>query len=128
MAFTVQVIEEGFRNYIIKVDGSGTDTAALLVNVSTLNPPCSRVRLKKITYSLDPAASLQLLWDATTDVPLLNVFGSNDADMCFEDTAGIPNNAGAGVTGNVLLTTPAAQTSAYTLYLSFIKSNTYPYL
>lgn len=123
MSFTTQVIEEGFRNYVLKVDGSGTDTAALLVDVSALNPPCTRVRLKRITYSLESASDLTLLWDATTDVVLLNLHGSNDADMCFEATAGIPNNAGAGVTGDVLLTTPAAQTSSYTLYLEFIKSD-----
>jgi len=121
MAFSTQVIEDGFRNYIIKVDGAVAEAASLLVDVSMLDPPCTRVRLKKLTYSLDPAATMQLLWDATTDVVLLNLSGSNDADMCFESTAGIPNNAGTGVTGDVLLTTAA--TTPYTLYLEFIKSD-----
>lgn len=121
MAFTTQVIEDGFRNYIIKVDGTAAETGSLLVDVSTLDPPCTRVRLLKITYSLDPTAIMNLLWDATIDVNLLTIFGSNDADMCFESTAGIPNNAGAGVTGDVLLTT--ASTTPYTLYLHFVKSD-----
>ena len=121
MAFTTQVIEDGFRNYIIKVDGTAAETAALLVDVSSLDPPCTRIRLRKVTYSLDPGAVMQLLWDATTDVNLLTLYGSNDADMCFESTSGIPNNAGAGVTGDVLLTT--ASTTPYTLYLEFIKSD-----
>jgi hypothetical protein len=117
---TVQVIEEGFRNYIIKVTGTGAEIDAKIVDVSALNPPCTRVRLKKITYSLDPADSMELKWDATSPEIFLNLNGSNDADMCFEGTAGIPNNAGAGVTGDILLN---GGTSAYTLYISFIKSN-----
>jgi hypothetical protein len=64
---------------------------------------------------------MQLLWDATTDVTLLNLSGSNDADMCFEAFGGIPNNAGAGVTGDVLLTTAA--TTPYTLVMHFVKSD-----
>lgn len=119
---TVQVIEEGYRNYIIKVDGSGVETAANIVDVSALNPPCNRVRLKKITYNLESAAAMQLLWDATAAVQLLSLHGSNDADMCFESTAGIPNNAGAGVTGDVLLSGGTA-TTPYSLVIEFIKSD-----
>lgn len=121
MAFTTQVIEDGFRNYIIKVDGTVAETAALLVDVSTLDPPCTRVRLRKISYNLASDALMTLLWDATSPVTLLNLNGSNDADMCFDSTSGIPNNAGTGVTGDVLLTT--ASTTPYTLYLEFIKSD-----
>lgn len=121
MAFTKQVIEEGPRNYILKVDGTAAEAASLLVDVSTLNPPCTRLRLLQITYSMDPAATMQLLWDATTATTLLNLSGSNDADMCFEDFGGIPNNAGTGVTGDILLTTIA--TTPYTLVLHFAKSD-----
>ena len=121
MAFTTQVIEEGYRNYIIKVDGTAAESASLLVDVSTLNPPCTSIRLKKISYNIADAALMTLLWDATVPTTLLTLNGGNDADMCFTDTAGIPNNAGAGKTGDVLLTT--ASTTPYTLYLEFIKSN-----
>jgi hypothetical protein len=119
---TVQVIEEGFRNYIIKVDGTGVETNTLIVDVSTLNPPCTRVRLKRITYNLESAQKMQLLWDATSPTILVALNGSNDADMCFEPTAGIPNNAGAGVTGDVLLNGGTASTD-YSLYIEFIKSD-----
>lgn len=119
---TVQVIEDGPRNYIIKVDGTDVEALTKIVDVSELNPPCTRVRLRKIAYNLESAAAMQLLWDAATDVVLLNLHGSNDADMCFECTAGIPNNAGAGVTGDVLLSGGTAETP-YTLYIEFLKSD-----
>lgn len=118
---TVQVIQEGYRNLVIRVTGTGAETNANIVDVSALNPPCTRVRLKKITYSLDAASSMDLLWDATSPDTLLNLFGSNDADMCFEDTAGIPNSEAAGATGDVLINT--ASTTPYTLYINFIKSD-----
>ena len=117
----IQVIDDGPRNYIIKVDGAGGDTLATIVDVSTLDPPCTRVRLLKLWYNFDPAGTAELFWDATTDVSILNVFGSNDADMDFSCFGGIPNNAGAGVTGDVLLTTKAA--TPFSLVLHFLKSD-----
>lgn len=126
MAFTTQVIEEGARNYIIKVDGTVAETGALLVNVSALNPRCTRIRLRKVSYNLANAALMTLLWEATASTTLLTLNGGNDADMCFDAVGGIPNNAGAGKTGNVLLTT--ASTTPYTLYLEFIKSDSYPFI
>lgn len=124
MAAVIQVIEDGFRNYIIKVQGSTDDTIATIVDVSALDPPCTRVRLRKISYNLASDSSLVLAWDATTDVTLLTLHGSNDADMCFEATAGIPNDAGAGVTGDVVLTGgDASAGTPYTLYAEFIKSD-----
>lgn len=118
---TVQVIEDGPRNYIIKVDGAGGDTLATLVNVSTLDPPCTKLRLLKLWYNFDPAGTAELFWEATSNVSILNVFGSNDADMNFYRFGGIPNNAGAGVTGNVLLTTKA--TTPFSMVLHFLKSD-----
>jgi len=116
----IQVIEDGFRNYIIKVDGAGSDALTNIVDVSTLDPPCASVRLYKLTYSLAPAGTADLFWDATTDVSLIHLYGGNDADMCFTDFGGIPNNAGVGVTGDVLLTTSA---NPYSMILHFVKSN-----
>lgn len=121
MANTIQLIEEGPRNYIIKVNGPGGDAKALIVDVSTLNPPCTRVRLKKLQYNFDPAGTAELFWDAATPASIMNVFGGNDADMCFEEFGGIPNNAGAGVTGDVTLDTKA--TTPYSMVLHFVKSD-----
>lgn len=118
---TVQVIQEGYRNLVIKVTGTGAEANTKIVDVSALSPPCTKVRLLKATYSLDSASSMDLLWDATAPEIFLHLAGGNDADMCFEDTAGIPNNAGAGVTGDVLINT--ASTTPYTLYLHFVKSD-----
>lgn len=117
---TIQVIEEGPRNYIIKVDGAGVETAALIVDPAALNPPCARVRLRRVVYSLDVTAEMTLNWDDGTGTPpvLLNMHGGNDADMCFDHTMGLPPPPGAN--GKVTLSGADADV-AYSIYLEFIK-------
>jgi hypothetical protein len=117
---TIQTIEDGPRNLVIKVDGTGVETNALIVDVSALTPPCSEVSLLKVTYSLGPSATMQILWKATANVVALTLFGNADNHMNFCQTAGIPNNAGAGKNGDVLLNGGTASTN-YTLYLHFLK-------
>lgn len=118
---TIQTIRDGGRNLIIKVTGTGTETNTKIVDVTTLNPPCTKLRLLSASFNLATNAEMDLLWEATANVVIVTLFGSNDTEMDFEDTAGIPNNAGAGITGNVLLN--SASTTNYTLYLEFIKSD-----
>lgn len=122
---TVQIINDGPRNFVIKVDGTGAETNTKIVDVTTLNPPCTTLSLASIVYSLAPAAAMQLLWEATADVVAWNLFGSGGVVAPFMLTSGIPNNAGAGVTGNVLLSGGAASTN-YSIYLEFLKNGVEP--
>lgn len=122
---TVQTILDGPRNVIIKVDGLGPESDAKILTVSNLSPPCTRVRLYRITYNLEDsgtATDFQLLWDATTPLLLINLYGGNDADMDFSSFGGLPNNAGAGVTGDVLLD-GGLSNAPYSMVLHFIKSD-----
>jgi len=120
---TIQVIEDGFRNYIIKVDGNGVETNALIVDVSALDPPCTRVRLRRVVYSLAIDSEMSLNWvDGSGSPPqLLSMHGGNDADMCFDSTAGIPNVV-PNATGDVVLNGGVAD-SLYTIYLEFLKKD-----
>lgn len=122
MAFTSQVLHDSARNYVIKIHSTGGDAAALLVDVSGMNPPATRVVLEKVWYDIEVGGQAALLWDADTDVTILNLTAGNGQTMCFKDIGGLPNNAGTGVTGDVLLTTTAALDS--TLILWFKKAGT----
>lgn len=104
-AVTSQTLVDNTRNVVMKFtntsDGTG-ESAVLKVDVSALNGAPSRVTIKKIHYSVAGMVA-RLLWDATTDVTIVDLQG----DGCLDASAfgGLYNNAGTGVTGDILLTT-----------------------
>jgi len=129
-ALTSQVIEDGPRNAVLKFtnvsDGSG-QSAAVLVDVSTLSSDpltkqvCNGVTLQSIIYS-NVGMGVELFWDATTDVPLLNLLENWSDELDFTPT-GIPNNSGSGRTGDILVTTSGAGAGdTYMLLLTLTKS------
>lgn len=104
-AVTSQMLVDGPRRVVIKLtnasDGTG-ESAVLKVDVSTLVGAPDRVRINRIHYNTN-GMSARLLWDATTDVTICELAGSGTLD--FTEFGGLSNNAGAGVTGDILLTT-----------------------
>lgn len=127
---TSQVIQDGPRNAILKFtnvsDGTG-QSLAVLVDVSTLSADpltkqvCNGVTLQSITYS-NVGMGVELFWDATTNIPLLNLLTDWSDQLDFSDF-GIPNDAAAGKTGDILVTTSAASVGdTYTLVLTLTKS------
>ncbi len=129
-ALTSQVIQDGARTAILKFtnisDGTG-QTAAVLVDVSTLtsDPQTGAARtgvtLQTITFS-NIGMGVELLWDATTNVPLLNLPQDWEDTMDFS-AFGIPNNSAAGKTGDIVVTTVGATAAdTYLLVLTLTKS------
>ena len=129
-ALTSQVIQDGGRTAVLKFtnvsDGTG-QSEAVLVDVSSLSADpvtkqaCTGVTLQKITFS-NIGMGVELLWDATTNMPLLNLPQDWEDTIDFSEF-GIPNNGGAGKTGDILVTTVGANTSdTYLLVLTVTKS------
>lgn len=109
MANTIQtqVIANGPRNLILKCyilgDGSGEETGTLLVDVSAYN--CTSVSIRGVHSALSGFVA-DLVWDATTDVVALHLPDYEyNIDPDIRHFGGLPNNAGAGKTGDVLITT-----------------------
>lgn len=123
MTTTVQILEQGPRNLVLNVlCTAAPDAAFLLVDVSTLSPPCDEVRLDCVNYDAAVGTVATLLWDATTDVPFLTLSEGNGHTRKFSKVGGITNNAGAGVTGDVLLTTAGVSATApISMVLHFVK-------
>lgn len=124
-----QVIQDGERLFIGKFtdisDGTG-ETAATKINVSTLSPnsfgrPCIAVKINKL-WVQTVNMGVDILWDATTKLLCESVPSNVLYRMRYDEFGGLPNNAGAGVTGNVLFTTiGAAAGSRYTIIIEAIK-------
>ena len=126
---TSQIIFEGERSLVMKFtnisDGTG-ETAALKVDVSTLTPSnsgfaCDRVTVTKI-YIANHGMEVRMLWDATTDVPFFLSSPGATQTLDFTLFGGIPNNAGAGVTGDIVFTTSDASAGdTYWCILEMVK-------
>lgn len=124
MANTVakQTILDGPRNAVIKVflasDGAaGELTDEVVVDVSALYGAPAKVHLTRVMHAFRGFDAL-LEWDATTDKGIMTLTpesGVSEAD--FRDFGGIPNDAGTGVTGDILLTTTGFTASGDTGWL-----------
>jgi hypothetical protein len=126
---TTQIIQDGERNCIMKFtnvsDGTG-ESAVVKVDVSALqsNPSgiaCSEVRLVRVSHAI-VGMSVQMFFNASTNVLLMELAESSNGHMDFQDFGGIPNNAGSGKDGDILFTTKD-QTSGdtYSIILEMLK-------
>jgi hypothetical protein len=119
-AVTSQTIVSGKRNAVMKFtnlsDGTG-ESAVKKVDMSDLG--ASSLKVAKIHYCVTGMVAT-LLWDADTDVRMVDLAG----DGCFDFTefGGLINNAGAGVTGDINLTTTGHTLGdSYTIILEMVK-------
>lgn len=105
-AVASQTILDSSKKTIMKFtnvsDGTG-ESAVKKVDVSALFGAPSTIKIDRIIYSVDGMA-VHLLWDATTDVVAFTV-GNGTGVLDFTSIGGLHNNAGTGVTGDILFTT-----------------------
>lgn len=135
-AVTTQILQDGPRNAVIKFtnvsDGTG-ESAVLKVDVSTLSyqpatGPCTEVRIEAIKYQV-VGMNVQILWDATADVLAIELVPNAGDHMNMKGFGGIPNNSGAGKTGDILFTTTTTagdtdiptEGASYTIILEMVK-------
>ena len=126
---TTQTIIDGERNCIMKFtnvsDGTG-ESAVAKVDVSALSSnsdgkACSEVRIMRVSHAI-VGMSVQLFFDATTNVLLMELAESSNGHMEFKEFGGIPNNAGSGKTGDVLFTTKGPSSGdTYSIVLEMVK-------
>lgn len=117
---STQVLVNNARRLVLKLtsqsDGTG-ESLVTKVDVSTYS--ASKVRIKKIKYNV-VGMLVTLFWGATTNVPICYLEG--DGTICDEKEGGIINNAGTGVTGDLLLSTGRhTDGDSYTIILEMTK-------
>ena len=128
-AVTTQTIIDGERNCVMKFtnvsDGTG-ESAVAKVDVSALasnsaGTACSEVRVMRISHAI-VGMSVQLFLDATSNVLLMELAESSNGHMDFKDFGGLPNNAGSGKTGDILITTKGHSSGdTYSIVIEMIK-------
>lgn len=122
-AVSSQILIDGPRQVVVKLtnlsDGTG-ESAVLKVDVSALTGAPTAVKIRRVHYSVTGMVAT-LLWDATTDVRILDLSGYGTLD--FDSFGGLTNNGGTGVTGDILLTTTGHSSGdSYSIILEMAKS------
>lgn len=122
-AVTSQKLIDGERNVVYSFtnvsDGTG-EAGVLKVDVSGLSGAPAEVKINKIQYDCQ-GMQVEILWDATTDV-IAAVVGPGQGVLDFRKFGGLINNAGAGVTGDILFTTVGhTLNDSYDIVLEMVK-------
>lgn len=104
---TSQTLVDGARNVVMKFtnisDGTG-EAAVTKVDVSALAGAPSEVVIRKIRYATFGMA-VRILWDATADTQAWLIPADTDGEIDFTAFGGLHNDAGAGKTGDIQVTT-----------------------
>ena len=128
-AVTSQTLQDGDKSVVMKFtnisDGSG-EAAVKKVDVSALQAQsgsgaaCTGVSIQQIWYECN-GMSVDLLWDASTDVSAWTLSGYGFFD--FRSCGPIINNSGSGKTGDIMFTTTGhASGDRYAIVLKMGKS------
>lgn len=129
-AVTSQTILDGERLFIGKftnISDSTGESAVVKIDVSALSPnafnlACNGVKINKV-WAQTQGMSVDILWDATADALCETIPANQFYLMDYSSFGGLPNNAGAGKTGDVLFTTVgAAAGDRYTIVIEAIKT------
>lgn len=124
-AVTSQTLIDGPNKAVMKFtnisDGSG-ESAVVKVDVSALEASlngtaCSEVVIERIWWQCI-GMKVQILFDATTNAFCIELGENQSGDHDYTSFGGLTNNAGSGVTGDVLFTTVGhSSADTYTIIL-----------
>lgn len=127
--FSRQIIQDGYRNGQVKIDGLLDSTDAVLVPALGLSDFLNNdqnlllcgLRFDTIDYSIPYNMVVNLYWEATVPQSIAQLTGSD----LHQFTGGIlPDRTKAGYTGNILLSTKGfdiSKAQGFTLTLGLIK-------
>lgn len=116
---TQQILADGKQFYVVKVDGTAAESGTVIADVSALSFGCSEVALRSVHYGIANGVVASFSWDASAAKPLIVLSGPNTGCLDYSKIGGIPNNAGAGKTGDVKMTVTGS--GAYSITLTFTK-------
>lgn len=119
----VQIMEDGARNAIVKLDGV-LDTSNEAVNTkvtpASFSPLPTQFRIDRLEYSVSAQLVVRLEWHATANVVAFSMASGMDT-LDFKEMGGLQNNSGAGKNGAIDLVTTGwtsgVQTYSITLWL-----------
>lgn len=123
-ATSVQITNDGPQNVTALFTGS-LDTFPLGATVildpallSATQPLTTQLRIDTIDYILQDGLTLSVQWDATTPVPVLDLYGRGNWSI-GKTESGLNNNAGVGKTGKIIVVSNTPTAGTYTFSVQF---------
>ena len=128
-AVTSQTIIDGSKTAVLKFtnisDGTG-ESEVVKVDVSALSKngqgdSCTKATIEKIWWQCN-GMKVKMLFDASTNVFCIELGENQSGHHDYTSFGGLTNNAGSGVTGDILFTTVGhASADSYTVILQVRK-------
>ena len=122
--YSSQVLEDGERNYIVKLTAI-LDTADQPITTVIKPSDCAafvprRFRLDHVDFTISDQLEIQLWWEGTPDAIILPMAGRNKFN--YNDLGGLQNNASAA-TGAIRIATTGYQTGTqvYSVLIWLVK-------
>ena len=119
MAVVLHEITDSDFEYYLKLTTTGTNSAASILDVSGAEGAATDPRVSIVSCWWSVSSQTDIIWDATSNVVALSLSGNGSYNAGGQAMPAIPNNAGSGVTGDVLITNGSA--SVGTIIFKFKK-------
>ena len=123
MAVSAVTLKDTDYETVVKVTTTGTNSAASIVDASALEGAESDPRLAIVACQWTTGSQTNILFDASSNVVALSLNGNGAYNVGSQQMPSILNNAGTGVTGDILLTN--GSTSVGTVWLKLRKVSGY---
>ena len=122
MAVVLHEIQDSDFEFFVKVTTTSTNDAESIFDASAAEGAATDPRASIVGCAWSVASQTDILFDASSNVVALSLNGSGKVGF-GDGVPSIPNNAGTGVTGDILLTNASA--SVGTIWLKLRKTSGY---
>ena len=122
MAVVLHEIQDSDFEFFVKVTTTSTNDAESIFDASAAEGAATEPRASIVGCAWSGGSQTDILFDASSNVVALSLNGSGKVGF-GDGVPSIPNNAGTGVTGDILLTNASA--SVGTIWLKLRKTSGY---
>ena len=123
MAVSAVVLKDTDFETVVKVTTTGTNSAASIVDASSLEGADTDPRLAIVACQWTTGSQTNILFDASSNDVALSLNGNGAYNTGSQSMPSIPNPASSGATGDILLTNGSA--SVGTIWLKLRKTSGY---
>ena len=123
MAVSAVVLKDTDYETVVKVTTTGTNSAASIVDASSLQGADTNPRLAIVACQWTTGSQTNILFDASSNDVALSLNGNGAYNTGAQSMPSIPNPGSSGATGDILLTNGSA--SVGTIWLKLRKVSGY---